>query len=151
MPTKKIRTCLWFDRQAEEAARFYVSLFPDAAIEKIVPSPDGTPLLVEFQIRGTSLIALNGGPHFQLNEAVSLSVDCETQSEIDELWERLCEGGAPSQCGWLTDRFGLSWQIVPSILPSLMSDPRRAEKIMAVMMPMKKLDIGKIRAAAESV
>lgn len=154
MSRQKITPCLWFDNQAEEAARFYVSLFPDSKILHTTrysdagPGPAGSVMIVEFQLAGLHYLALNGGPHFQFNEAVSLSVDCQSQAEIDALWEKLCEGGSPGQCGWLKDRFGLSWQIVPSVLPKLMSDSARAPRVMQALLGMTKLDIRKLEEAA---
>lgn len=147
MPTQKIRTFLWFDTQAEEAARFYVSLFPDSRINRLVPGPGGTTLVVDFTLAGVDYVALNGGPQFQFTEAISLTVDCADQGEIDALWEKLSAGGSKSQCGWLKDQYGLWWQIVPSILPKLISDPARGGAVMQAMMPMTKLDIQKLQDA----
>ncbi len=109
MTQQKIRTCLWFDGNAEEAAEFYVSVFKDSAITGITPGPTGAALVVVFRLAGAEFLALNGGPEFRFNEAVSLSVDCRSQEELDELWEKLSAGGSPGQCGWLKDRYGLSW------------------------------------------
>ena len=148
MPRQKITPCLWYDTQAEEAANFYVSLFKNSKIVKVTPGPTGSALIVEFALAGLSYLALNGGPHFQLTEAISLSVDCESQAEVDELWDKLtADGGTPSRCGWLKDRYGLSWQIVPSVLPKLMSDPTRAPQVMKALMQMGKLDIQKLQDA----
>ena len=119
--SQKIKTCLWFDGNGQEAAEFYVSVFKDsrrAGITGITPGPTGAALVVAFRLAGAEFLALNGGPHFKFNEAVSLSVDCRSQEELDELWEKLSAGGSPGQCGWLKDRYGLSWQIVPAVLPS---------------------------------
>jgi predicted 3-demethylubiquinone-9 3-methyltransferase (glyoxalase superfamily) len=148
MTPQKISPCLWFDGKAEEAAAFYVSLFPDSAVTAITPGPDGAALLVEFRLAGVRFLALNGGPQFRFTEAVSLSVDCRTQSEVDELWEKLSAGGEPGHCGWLKDRYGLSWQIVPSALPKLLSDPAKAGRVMQALMGMTKLDIAALEAAA---
>lgn len=151
MARQKITTCLWFETQAEEAARFYVSVFPDSRIDRVVPGPDGRPLVVEFRLAGIEFLALNGGPQERFNPAISLSVDCADQSEIDNLWARLSAADSRGQCGWLTDRYGLSWQIVPSILPELMSDPRRAPAVMQALMQMTKLDVARLQAAGNSV
>jgi predicted 3-demethylubiquinone-9 3-methyltransferase (glyoxalase superfamily) len=153
MTHQKIRTCLWFDGNGLEAAEFYVSVFKDrgdSAITSITPGPNGAALVVEFRLAGVDFLALNGGPHFRFNEAVSLSVDCRSQEEVDELWEKLSAGGAPSQCGWLKDRYGLSWQIVPAVLPTLLAgaDPGRAQRVMAALMGMTKLDIRALETAA---
>jgi predicted 3-demethylubiquinone-9 3-methyltransferase (glyoxalase superfamily) len=150
MAPQKITPFIWFDTQAEEAAKFYVSLFKDSCIHRVVPGPTGAPMIVEFELAGASYIALNGGPHYKLTEAFSLSVSCADQSEIDELWERLSAGGAKSQCGWLTDRFGLSWQIVPAALSKLMSDPQRSGRVMQALMQMTKIEIQKLQDAFES-
>ncbi|QDV38090.1 VOC family protein [Tautonia plasticadhaerens] len=151
MSRPKVIPCLWFDGKAEEAARFYVSLFEDAEILGVTPGPDGSPLVVEFRLGETTFTALNGGPHFTFNEAVSLSINCDSQEELDVLWETLCEGGSESQCGWLKDRYGLSWQVVPSVLPDLLKggDPARAARVMGAVMSMIKLDIARLRAAAD--
>ncbi|PRY68566.1 putative 3-demethylubiquinone-9 3-methyltransferase (glyoxalase superfamily) [Glaciihabitans tibetensis] len=157
MPT--ITPYLWFDTQAEEAAEFYVSVFDDAKILDISrygeggPVPAGTALTVTFQIGDQRFSALNGGPAFSFTEAVSFLVDAPTQPEIDELWNKLtADGGAPSQCGWLKDKFGLSWQIVPPILGQLLSDPdpARAGRVMQAMLQMTKLDIAQLQAAADA-
>ena len=145
MVSQKVTPFLWFSSQAEDAAAFYVSLFPNSQVCGSTPGPDGTPLVVEFELDGVRFLALNGGPHFELNEAFSMSVSCESQAEIDSLWERLCEGGTPSHCGWLKDRFGLSWQIVPSILPQLMTDP--SGRVMQTLMKMNKLEIQALQDA----
>jgi predicted 3-demethylubiquinone-9 3-methyltransferase (glyoxalase superfamily) len=152
MPRQKIRTCLWFDGNAEEAAEFYVGVFKDSRVTRVTPGPTGAALVVEFQLAGVEFLALNGGPRFRFNEAVSLSVDCRSQEELDDLWEKLSAGGGQGQCGWLKDRYGLSWQIVPSILPQLLSgaDPGRAQRVMGALMGMTKLDIRALEAAADA-
>lgn len=147
MARQKITTFLWFDTQAEEAAKFYVSIFKNSKINNVVPGPAGTAMVVEFELAGIPYIALNGGPHFKFTEAISLSVDCGDQQEVDELWEKLAVGGSNGQCGWLKDKFGLSWQIVPSVLPKLMSDPSRSGRVMQALMQMTKLDIQKLQDA----
>jgi predicted 3-demethylubiquinone-9 3-methyltransferase (glyoxalase superfamily) len=145
---------LWFDNQAEEAANFYVSLFPNSKISKLVrntgaaPGPKGAVLTVAFDLDGKAFTALNGGPHFTFSEAVSFAIHCADQAEIDYYWNALCVQGE-GQCGWAKDRYGLSWQIVPAELPVLLSGPK-ADKVMAAVMTMKKLDIGALRAAAAS-
>lgn len=146
---QKIRPCLWFDDQAEEAATFYVSVFGgDSRIEKVTRWPEGTEsagsvLTVDFVLIGQEYLGLNGGPQFHFSEAVSLSVDCADQEEVDRLWAKLTEGGEESMCGWLKDRYGLSWQIVPRALPELLGGPdrARADRAMKVMMGMRKLDV----------
>ncbi len=149
MIRQKVTPFLWFDTQAEEAASFYVSLFPDSKVTRRTPGPGGRPLTVEFELGGVQFIALNGGPLYKFNEAVSLSVDCSDQDEIDRLWAALSEGGSPGQCGWLKDRYGLSWQIVPSVLPELLNDPSCACAVTQAMMSMRKLDIQSLRQAAQ--
>ncbi len=152
----KIRTCLWFDTQAEEAARFYVSLFPDGKITSLsrygdgAPLPKGTVLVVHFEINGAGVMALNGGPTFKLSPAVSMMVSCRTQDEIDHYWEKLSEGGETSVCGWLTDRFGLSWQVVPDRIDEWISerDPERSARVTAAVMQMTKLDMAAMERAA---
>lgn len=149
-----IATCLWFERNAEEAANFYTSLFENSRVTRVIrhgkdaPQPEGTALFVEFTLDGTPFQAINGGPHFKLSEAVSISVACDTQAEIDRLWTTLtANGGTETQCGWLKDRYGLSWQIVPSQMTAWMADPVRAARVTAAFMPMKKLDIATLEAA----
>jgi predicted 3-demethylubiquinone-9 3-methyltransferase (glyoxalase superfamily) len=148
MARQKITPCLWFDDKAEEATAFYASIFPDSAVTKVTPGPGGAALVVEFRLAGMHFLALNGGPHFTFNEAISLSIDCQSQAEIDELWEKLSAGGSPSQCGWLKDRYGVSWQVVPSVLPKLLSDPEKAARVMPVLLGMAKLDIQALQDAA---
>ena len=147
-----ITPCLWFDGNAEEAAKFYVSVFKDSGIMGVTPGPTGAALVVAFRLAGVEFIALNGGPQFRFNEAVSLSVDCRSQEELDELWEKLSAGGSPGQCGWLKDRYGLSWQIVPSVLPKLLADADRdrARRVLDALMGMTKLDIRALEAAADA-
>jgi len=132
---KEIYPCLWFDGQAKEAAEFYCSVFSNARIT----SDNG--MVVIFEINGRKFMGLNGGPHFKFNEAVSFVIDCETQEEVDYYWEKLTEGGEESQCGWLKDKYGVSWQVVPTVLQKLLSDPARAQRVTEVFMKMKKFDI----------
>jgi predicted 3-demethylubiquinone-9 3-methyltransferase (glyoxalase superfamily) len=155
--THQITPCLWFDNQAEEAANFYISIFKNSKIENISRygkegfefhgQKEGTAMTVGFQINGQSFTALNGGPMFKFSEAISFQVYCDTQEEIDNYWYKLTEGGQESQCGWLKDKFGISWQIIPSILPILMSDPTRAGKVTNAFLHMKKFDIEKLMQA----
>ena len=157
MPSvQKIRPCLWFNTEAEEAANLYVSLFDDSKIVEVSrygeggPMPAGTALMVEFQLAGQQFQALNGGPQFHFSEAISLSVSCETQQEVDHLWNSLtANGGEESQCGWLKDRYGLSWQIVPERLGQLMSSPDAdaVQRTMEAMLQMQKLDIRALERA----
>jgi len=154
---QKITPFLWFDYQAEEAARFYISIFKNSKITGITrygkagPGPDGSVMTVSFELDGQELTALNGGPQFKFTEAISLVVDCETQAEVDTLWKKLTEGGEEVQCGWLKDKYGLSWQIVPSGLNELLygKDAERSRRAMEAMLQMKKLDIAKIQQAYE--
>lgn len=154
----KITPCLWFDGKAEEAANFYVSLLPNnSSVDKVVKAPVDNPstpagavLLVKFTLAGQRFLGLNGGPQFKFTEAVSFCIDCEDQAEIDHLWDALVSGGgSPSHCGWLKDRYGLSWQIVPKVLPQLMSseEPGKAQRVMSAMMQMGKPDVEKLMAA----
>jgi len=157
MATKmqKITPFLWFDDKAEEAMNFYVSIFKNSKRGRISrygeagPGPKGTVMVATFQLEGQEFIALNGGPHFKFTEAISLVVDCKTQEEVDTLWEKLSAGGSKGQCGWLKDKFGLSWQIVPTILGELMSDPvpEKSKRVMTAMLQMKKLDINALKRA----
>jgi predicted 3-demethylubiquinone-9 3-methyltransferase (glyoxalase superfamily) len=134
--THEIYPCLWFDGNAQEAAKYYCTVFKNAKITA------ENPMVVMFEIDGKKFMCLNGGPHFKFNESVSFVVNCDTQDEIDYYWNTLtANGGVESQCGWLKDKFGLSWQIVPAILPKLMSDPSRAQNVMQAFMKMKKFDI----------
>ncbi|MDR5866228.1 VOC family protein [Halomonas koreensis] len=155
---QKITPFLWFDGQAEEAARFYVSLFPDSRIDRVVPSPADTPsvpagsvILVEFTLAGTGYVGLNGGPGVPFTEAVSLHIDCADQAEVDRYWEMLSEGGRKIQCGWLQDRWGLHWQVVPTRMHELLNDPdpARARRAMEAMMQMEKLVIADLERAAD--
>jgi len=162
MPTvQKIAPCLWFDNQAEEAAKFYVSVFKDSKITRTSHYSEagkethhqrpGSVLTVEFELAGQRFTALNGGPAFTFNEAVSLQVFCETQEEIDSFWQKLSEGGDPraQQCGWLKDKYGLSWQIVPTVIAELIGDQKTpaSQRAMVAMMKMKKLDIAALKRA----
>ena len=157
-PTQKITTFLTFESRAEEAAKLYVSLFKNSKIVSVShygdnqPMPKGTVLTVVFELDGQRFVALNGGSHFKFTDAMSLSVDCDSQAEIDELWAKLtADGGAPVMCGWLKDRFGVSWQIVPRMMGELIgsSDPARASRVMQAMMKMVKLDIAALQRAAQ--
>jgi predicted 3-demethylubiquinone-9 3-methyltransferase (glyoxalase superfamily) len=153
---QKITPFLWFDTQAEEAAKFYVSIFPKSKVLKMArygdagPGPKGSVMTVEFELAGQRMIALNGGPHFKFTEAISLSVDCKDQKEVDRYWTKLSQGGQESMCGWLKDKYGLSWQVNPSILGKLLSDKdaKKANRVMEVMLKMKKIDIAALKAAA---
>lgn len=151
MARQKITPFLWFDGKAEEAAEFYVSIFPDSAVTGVTPGPTGAPLVVQFRLAGAEFLALNGGPQFRFNEAISLAIDCRSQAEVDELWEKLSAGGSQGQCGWLKDRYGLSWQVVPAVLPKLLADPDRAKaaRVMEAMMRMTRLDIQALQDAAD--
>ena len=151
---QKITTFLWFNNQAEEAANYYVSIFKNSKILGMshygdgAPRPKGSVLVVDFQLDGQRFMALNGGPTFKFTEAISLMVSCDTQQEIDEMWEKLSAGGEKSQCGWLKDKYGLSWQVVPSILSKLLeNDPEKANRVMKEVMQMNKLDIARMQKA----
>ena len=153
---QKIAPFLWFDTQAEEAANFYVSVFKNSKLGKIAryseagPGPAGSAMTVAFELDGLAFTALNGGPYFKFTEAVSFVISCADQAEVDHYWDRLLEGGSASQCGWLKDKFGLSWQVVPTRLSELASDPDSAKvaRVMGAMMKMIKLDIAALEAAA---
>ena len=154
---QKITTFLWFDDNAEEAMNFYVSVFKNSKLLNVSRLPEGAPgaagkvTMGKFQLEGQEFMALNGGPHFKFTEAISLFVSCETQAEVDELWTKLtADGGSESQCGWLKDKFGLSWQIIPTALPRLLGDkdPARAQRAMQAMLTMKKIDVAKMEEAA---
>lgn len=146
---QKVTTFLWFDGNAADAAHFYVSVFKDSEIVNVMPGPGGQPMGATISLFGQHFILFNGGPMFKLSEAVSLFVNAETQEEIDYLWEKLSEGGEKSRCGWLKDRFGLSWQIVPPELGKFLSDKdaKKAGNVMQAMLQMNKLDIAKLKAA----
>ena len=147
----QIMPCLWFDGNGFDAATFYVGLFPDSAVDFVSPGPDGSPMVINFTLIGRPFQALNGGPNFVFNEAISMSVPCDDQAEVDRLWDALVDGGEESMCGWLKDRFGLSWQIVPKQLGSYLGDPdpERAARATEAMMQMHKIDIDAIAAAAD--
>ena len=154
---QKIAPFLWYDDKAEEAANFYVSVFKNSKILRVTrygeagPGAKGTVMIVEFQLEGQEFLALNGGPHFKFTEAISFVVNCETQEEVDYFWQNLSEGGAESQCGWLKDKYGLSWQVVPTILAELMQDkdPEKSQRVMKAMLQMKKIDIKTLKQAYE--
>jgi predicted 3-demethylubiquinone-9 3-methyltransferase (glyoxalase superfamily) len=154
---QKMLPCLWFDGQAEEAARFYTSIFKNSKITSMSrygdegPGPKGSVMVATFELDGEQFMALNGGPEFKFTPAISFFVNCETQEEVDDLWERLSEGGRKDQCGWLTDKFGVSWQIVPTILGQFMTDkdPEKVRRVTQAMLQMKKLDIAGLKAAYE--
>ena len=154
---QKITSFLWFDDQAEEAANLYVSIFKNSKIVNIArygeagPGPAGTVMTVTFQLEGQEFIALNGGPQFKFTEAISFSVDCKTQEEVDELWEKLSAGGEEGPCGWLKDKYGLSWQINPTVLGEMLSDPdpEKSQRVMKAMLQMKKIDIEGLKQAYE--
>ena len=156
----KISPFLWFDHQAEEAAALYTSVFPNSKVTEVQrygaggPGPEGAVMVVRFELDGQELTALNGGPqHFTFNESVSFAVDCKDQAEIDHYWDSLtADGGEPGPCGWLKDRYGLSWQIVPVALSELLSDPdpERSSRAMQAMLKMSKLDVAELRAAADN-
>jgi predicted 3-demethylubiquinone-9 3-methyltransferase (glyoxalase superfamily) len=164
---QRIAPCLWFDHQAEDAAKFYIGIFKNSKIVKVARygeagrdihgKPAGSVMVVAFELDGQPFTALNGGPQFTFNEAISLQVYCETQKEVDYFWEKLSAGGdeRAQQCGWLKDKFGVSWQIIPTVLPELVGDPdsKKSQKAMEAMLQMKKLDIGvlkKVYAGAEA-
>jgi len=152
---QKIIPFLWFDGKAEEAANFYVSIFKNSKIGKVRrygeagPGPKGTAMSVEFEINGEQFIALNGGPQFTFSPAISFFVNCETQGEVDELWEQLSAGGQKNRCGWLQDKFGLSWQIIPTVLGKLLGDPdpQKSNRVMKAMLQMDKIDINGLKQA----
>ena len=156
---QKITPFLWFDDKAEEAVNFYTSIFKNSKIGNMTRYSEeaakasgrqkGSVMTAPFQLEGQEFIALNGGPHFKFTEAISLVVNCETQVEIDEFWEKLSAGGEKSRCGWLKDKFGLSWQIVPTVLGELMKDPEKSKKVMEALLKMDKLDIKTLKQASE--
>ncbi len=140
---QKIVPFLWFDGKAEEAAKFYVSIFKNSKIVRVMPGPQGAAMGVSFQLEGQEFYALNGGPMYKFTPAISLFVNCETQQEVDALWGKLLEGGREDQCGWLQDRYGLSWQVIPTVLGKMLGDkdPAKANRVMQAMLQMKKIDI----------
>jgi predicted 3-demethylubiquinone-9 3-methyltransferase (glyoxalase superfamily) len=156
---QKITPFLWYDDKAEEAAKFYTSIFKNSKISgitrydeegsKAAGRPPGTVMTVEFQLEGQEFVALNGGPHFKFTEAVSFVVNCETQAEVDEFWKKLSAGGAEVQCGWLKDKYGLSWQVVPTVLSKMLQDkdPEKSKRVMKAMLQMKKIDIKTLQQA----
>ena len=154
---QKITPNLWFDTEAEDAAKFYTSVFEDSRIIEVShypensPGPAGAVMTVEWEVNGQRFVGINGGPQFKFDEAVSFAISCEDQDEVDYYWDKLAEGGEESQCGWLKDRFGLSWQVIPKGMGELFSDsdPERAQRAMQAMQAMRKLDIDEMRAAAE--
>jgi predicted 3-demethylubiquinone-9 3-methyltransferase (glyoxalase superfamily) len=154
-PRQKIMPCLWYDTRAEEAVNHYLSIFKDGKINALTrygdagPGPKGTVLTIAFELAGQQFLALNGGPIFKFTEAISLIIDCKDQAEVDELWERLSEGGSKGQCGWLKDKYGLSWQVVPAAVIEMVQDPDpvRNTRLMTAMFEMQKLDIAALKAA----
>ena len=155
---QKIVPFLWFDNQAEEAANFYVSLFKNSKITSVHrygeagPGPKGSVMMVNFQLEGQEFYALNGGPHFKFTPAISLFVNCENQEEVDALWDKLLAGGRKDRCGWLQDKYGLSWQIIPTALGKLMGDPdpEKSSRVMKAMLQMDKIDVNKLKEAYEN-
>ena len=154
---RKITPCLWFDNQAEEAAQFYTSIFKDSRVLSMLrygdvgPGPAGTVMSVTFQLDGQEFIALNGGPYFTFSPAISFFVNCETQEEVDELWQKLSASPEDEQCGWLKDKYGVSWQIVPTVLREMLQDkdPEKSKRVMEALLQMKKLDIEMLKHAYE--
>ena len=152
---QKITPFLWFDKEAEEAARFYVSIFKNSKVGRVTrygdagPGPKGQVMSATFQLEGQEFMALNGGPHFSFTPAISLYVSCETQAEVDELWEKLSAGGSTERCGWLKDRYGLSWQIIPTALGRLLGDKdaERSQRVMQAMLKMDKIEIRELQEA----
>jgi predicted 3-demethylubiquinone-9 3-methyltransferase (glyoxalase superfamily) len=157
MKNQSITPCLWFDTQAEDAAKFYVSIFPNSKIRtvsrygkegfEVHGQPAGTAMVASFELNGQPFTALNGGPKFKFSEAISFQIFCDTQEEIDHYWSKLSEGGREDNCGWLKDKFGLSWQVIPSILPTLMSNPESSGRVMKAFLKMKKFDIQQLKDA----
>ena len=152
-----LTTCLWFDTEGEDAANFYTSIFPNSKVGKIArygsagPRPEGMVMTVAFELNGQEFVALNGGPDFTFNEAISFQVMCDDQAEVDRYWEQLtADGGEPGPCGWLKDKFGVAWQVVPKVLPRLLADPdaEKAQRVMAAMLQMKKIEIDELERAA---
>ena len=154
---QKITTFLWFDDRAEEATKFYVSLFKNSKITNVSrytegsPGPAGKVMTVAFELDGQQFVALNGGPQFPFTEAISLLINCETQQEVDELWEKLSSGGEKSQCGWLKDKYGLSWQVIPTALNRMLADkdPEKAQRVMQAMLQMSKIDVAELERARD--
>jgi predicted 3-demethylubiquinone-9 3-methyltransferase (glyoxalase superfamily) len=152
MTMNKITPFLWFDNQAEEAMNFYMSVFKNSRVHSVTPGPNGIAQSVTFELEGQQVMALNAGPQFKFNEAISFFVDCKTQEEVDELWAKLtADGGEESRCGWLKDKYGLSWQIIPSALGGMLSDPdpAKSQRALQAMLQMQKIDIEGIRKAYE--
>jgi predicted 3-demethylubiquinone-9 3-methyltransferase (glyoxalase superfamily) len=153
---QKLTPCLWFDTEGEEAANFYTSVFPNSRIVDVArygsagPRPEGTVMTVSFELEGQQFVALNGGPDFTFNEAISFQVSCQDQEEVDRFWSKLSEGGEEGPCGWLKDKFGVSWQIVPTALPELLGDPdpAKSQRVMEAMLKMKKIDVSELERAA---
>jgi len=156
MPT--ITPFLWFDNQAEEAMHFYVSIFKNSRPGRVTrygdagPGPKGQAMSVTFQLEGQDFMALNGGPHYHFTEAISLFVNCETQEEVDALWAKLCEGGTPGRCGWLKDKYGLSWQIIPRQLGQMLADknPAKSQRVMQAMLKMQKIEVAELQRAYDA-
>jgi predicted 3-demethylubiquinone-9 3-methyltransferase (glyoxalase superfamily) len=156
--TNEITPCLWFDTEGEEAANLYTSVFPNSRIVDVLrhrsgwPGPEGTVLTVTFELNGRKFVALNGGPEFKFNEAISFQVSCKNQEEVDTFWSKLSEGGEEGPCGWLKDRFGVSWQIVPTALPELLADPdpEKSQRVVQTMLKMGKIQIDELYAAADA-
>jgi predicted 3-demethylubiquinone-9 3-methyltransferase (glyoxalase superfamily) len=152
-PMQKITTFLWFNDNAEAAMNFYVSVFKNSKVGSVSrysesgPGPKGSVMSATFQLEGQEFMALNGGPDFKFTPAISLFVSCETQEEVDELWQKLSAGGKPGRCGWLEDKFGLSWQVIPTALPRLLSDPTRSQRVMKAMLQMNKIDVRQLQEA----
>jgi len=152
---QKINPFLWFDGKAEEAANFYVSVFKESKLVNVArygdagPGPKGTAMSATFDLAGQRFIALNGGPQFKFSEAISFLINCETQQEVDELWEKLSAGGEKSRCGWLKDKYGLSWQIIPTVLGEMLQDkdPKKSQRVMQAMLQMTKIDIARLKQA----
>ncbi len=159
MPQQRVTPNLWFDTQAEQAAEFYCSIFPNSRIVSIARYPEGAPgpvgevMTVEYELDGQRYVHINGGPQFTFSEAVSFQINCADQAEVDHYWEKLTDGGEESQCGWLKDRYGFSWQVVPAGMEELFSDPdpARSQRAMQAMLQMRKLDVEEMRRAADSV
>jgi len=155
MPLQKITPFLWFDHEAEEAVKFYTSVFRNSRIESVTrygdvgPGPKGSAMTVAFELEGQKFVALNGGPVFKFTEAISFVVNCDTQEEVDEMWEKLSAGGKEVECGWLKDKYGLAWQIVPTALVQMLQDKdaQKSQRVMKAMLQMKKMDIARLEEA----